>query len=253
MRGISIATVFFAILASPSFASKNFDFSDWSALLKENVRQGVKNGVPLSLINYKAVSKDPRFLKTVLRLVSFKPEFRDDKEKIAFWSNVYNIFAVKTVIDNPDVKSIRDVGSFVRSVWKMDAGKVGKKTYTLDHIEHQILRKLNEPRIHAAIVCASVSCPDLLDEAFTAERLFEQLDKQWIAFLSNDKKGLNATTGSKTIYLSKIFDWFENDFDAKGGIRKFASQYVPPDIAKKLMDKKNSIEFMDYDWSLNAK
>ena len=105
-------------------------------------------------------------------------------------------------------------------------GVVAGKKRTLNEIEHEILRKMGEPRIHVAIVCASVSCPDLRAEAYTVEKLDSQLDDQLTLFLANPKKGLHIDKKGY-LYMSSIFKWFAEDFETKGGVRKFLAPYAP--------------------------
>ena len=130
-------------------------------------------------------------------------------------------------------------------------GVVGGKETTLHVIEHEILRKMGDPRIHAAIVCASVSCPDLRQEAFTAENLDVQLDDQLKQFLANPGKGLKIDRVDKRISLSRIFDWFEEDFEPKGGVLKFIARYVPEKDREWIA--KGSVSYLDYNWDLNKK
>ena len=115
---------------------------------------------------------------------------------------------------------------------------------TLDEIEHQILRPMGEPRIHFAIVCASLSCPDLRREAFTAERLDAQLQEQTQAFLDNVSKGLQLA-GTR-VEVSQIFDWFEEDFDSAGGVEAFVRRY------RELPDQIRLRADIPYNWNLNA-
>ena len=142
------------------------------------------------------------------------------------------------------MESIKDVGSLFRPVWGKTAGIIGGKEVSLDDIENDIIRPMGEPRIHLAIVCASVSCPDLLTEPYMAEKLNSQLDGQARIFLHNDKKGLRI--GKKTIHISKIFDWFEKDFTNAGGVETFIRNYHP-DLPDLDIDAD-----IDYDWSVNG-
>ena len=176
------------------------------------------------------------------------------EEKLAFWINVYNVFAVKIVADNYPVKSIKDVGGLFKSVWKVKAGIVGGREYTLHEIEHEILRKMEEPRIHAAIVCASISCPNLSIETFIPERINEQLDIQMKGFLANPKKGMRVETSGalKRLFLSPIFDWFKEDFESRGGVLKFIEPYVDPKHRQVFTNSSLSILYMDYNWSING-
>jgi len=249
VQGAVILSWFICLI--PSAAA--FDFSGWDALVKKHVKATTIDGVALNAIAYKDMKGDPQFKKVVdgLKTVSLN-DLKARDEKLAFWINVYNILAAKVVIDNYPVKSIKDVGSIFKSVWKRTAGMVAGKERTLNDVEHEILRKMGDPRIHVAIVCASVSCPDIRKEAYTAGRLDEQLDDQMRKFLENRGKGLKIDARKKRIYLSSIFNWFEEDFDSKGGVVAFISQYVSPSRKKSLAEFGNNIKYLDYNWDLNA-
>ncbi|MEE9258255.1 MAG: DUF547 domain-containing protein [Nitrospinaceae bacterium] len=245
------AGLVFPVLFAVSQAQA-FDFPGWDALLKKYAAPAVIDGVRLNGLDYRQLKSDPEFPKLVDGLKSVSPgDLKSVHDKLSFWINVYNILAVKTVLDNYPVDSIKDVGSIFKSVWKRDAGVVAGKMRTLHEIEHEILRKMGEPRIHVAIVCASVSCPDLPPDAFAAQRLDDQLDTQMKAFLENQGKGMRVDREKKKIYLSSIFDWFEDDFEPKGGVREFISRYVSPEHKKLLGDPKVKISYLDYNWKVN--
>jgi hypothetical protein len=159
--------------------------------------------------------------------------------------------AAKMVLDHYPVKSIKDAGSFFTAVWKKEVGVVAGKMRTLNEIEHEILRKMNEPRIHVAIVCASVSCPDLRAEAYTVDKLDSQLDDQLKLFLVNEEKGLRIDKKKGRIYLSSIFKWFKEDFESKGGVRNYLASYAPEEDKASLKNHKLSVHYLDYDWELN--
>ncbi|MGR9037784.1 MAG: DUF547 domain-containing protein, partial [Gammaproteobacteria bacterium] len=156
----------------------------------------------------------------------------------------YNILALKTVIDHWPVDSIKDAGSLLSPVWGKPAGSIDGKTVSLDDIENNILRPMGEPRIHFAIVCASVSCPDLRSTPYTASTLNAQLDEQVHEFLANADKGLRI--GKTSIRVSKIFDWFEKDFKTVGGVEAFIRRYRSdlPQLPFKAD--------IDYDWDVNG-
>ena len=156
------------------------------------------------------------------------------------------------VQDNYPVKSIKDAGSFFSPVWKKTAGVVGGKDITLDDIEHGILRKMGEPRIHIAIVCASVSCPDLRTEVYTEKKLNAQLDDQMKGLLANSGKGLQIDRQKGKIYISSIFKWFKEDFESRGGVVTFITPYSPERDRKYLQGKNYKVAYLDYDWDLNA-
>jgi len=236
----------------PAAASAQ-DFAAWDGLLKQYVAPATRDGVALHAVAYERLAADPAFPQMVKSLEKTDPDgLRSREEKLSFWINVYNILAVQMIVEHRPVASIRDIGSLLRPVWKRPAGRVGSRVRTLHEIEHEILREMGDPRIHAAIVCASVSCPDLRLEVFEAGRLNEQLDDQMTAFLANPGKGLRWDAGKKRLHLSAIFDWFEDDFDAQGGVLSFVSRYAPPPVREALKDAKVRVSFLDYNWKVNA-
>ncbi len=233
--------------------AQSYDFSDWDVLLKKCVAPGTIDGVRLNTVNYEKLKTDPAFSRLIEGLKSFSPaRLKTHEDRLAFWINVYNVFAVKMVTDNYPLESIKDVGSLFKPVWKRNAGMVGGKEYTLHEIEHEILRKMGEPRIHVAIVCASVSCPDLATDVYKAERLSEQLDAQMKGFLANPGKGMRVDTGGKKVFLSKIFDWFENDFESRGGVLKFIRPYVSAKDGQAVGNFGLHISYMNYNWRVNG-
>ena len=232
-----------------------FDFSEWDVLLEKHVKSDLIDGISLNTVAYGKLRLDPVFHQLESKLRLFSPtKLRTHQEKLAFWINVYNIFAVKIVTDNYPLKSIKNIGGLFKSVWKIKAGTVGGEKYTLDEIEHGILRKMGDPRIHTAIVCASVSCPDLSKKAYKSEKLSEQLDMQMSDFLANPNKGMRVENNqqSKRILLSPIFDWFAEDFKSSGGVRKFIKSYVPTRYRQALENTDYPISYINYNWSINA-
>ena len=232
--------------------SEAFDFSDWDALVKKYVTPKALEGVRLNAVNYASLKKDPVFSGLITRLESYSPASLESREStLSFWINVYNILAAKMITDHYPIESIKDVGSFFKSVWKRAAGTVGGKERTLNDIEHEILRKMNEPRIHVAIVCASVSCPDLRREAYSAGKLNEQLDDQMEKFLRSREKGMKLDERKNRVYLSAIFKWFAEDFESRGGVLKYIGQYVTAEERKVLNNSKIKISYLYYNWKIN--
>lgn len=222
----------------------------FQGLLEKHLSRATKDGIELNAIDYKGVRADTRYGEMTERLEAFSPgDLGDGTEKLAFWINAYNFLAIKIVADHYPLKSIRDLGSFFRPVWKMDAGTIGGREYSLDEIEHGILRKqFVEPRIHFAIVCASLSCPDIRKDVYLAPELEEQLDGQTRTFLSNPTKGMRLDAASKKALLSMIFSWFGDDFEKSGGVWQFLKRYRPglgP-------GKDYAIEYLPYNWDLNS-
>jgi len=236
--------LFSMLLAVDSFA-KEPDWSAYASVLSKYVQPGVKNDIELMVIDYQGIKGDPLFQQVIDGIEAFSPrQLVDKNEKLAFYINIYNIYAIKMVVDHLPLKSIKDVGSFFSPVWKKNIGQIEGKAISLDEIEHAILRNMGEPRIHMAIVCASVSCPDLRNEPYTAARLDEQLDDQAIAFLNHSGKGVKVT--GNDLYISKIFDWFEKDFKADGGVKSFILKY-----RKDLHPSVRVNSYLTYDWNLN--
>jgi hypothetical protein len=231
-------------------------FSAWSAYAQEpdwtsyqtvlkHVKPGSKNNVSLMLVDYSAIKNNGSLDKAYRDLAAFKLErLTSREEKLAFYINAYNILAMKIVADHWPTESIKDIGSLFSPVWDKPAGELGGKTVTLGEVEHSILRPMGEPRIHLAIVCASVSCPDLRNEPYLAARLDEQLAEQTRRFLNNTGKGLRVE--ENTMHVSKIFDWFEDDFKSQGGISAFIKRYKTglPELILKTS--------LPYDWAVNG-
>jgi len=153
------------------------------------------------------------------------------------------------VLRHYPVKSIKDIGSkvqipFVNSCWDIAFIPIRDKRMTLNEIEHQILRKkFKEPRIHFAIVCASVSCPRLRNEAYMANTLNQQLDNQARTFINDSSR--NQIQANK-IKISKIFSWFKGDFTRNQPFLNYLNQYSSVKI-----NSNAKISYLDYNWNLN--
>jgi len=190
-------------------------------------------------------------------LAEVRPEQFDQwqrKHQMAFLINAYNAFTVKLVVTRYPVKTIRHIGTIFKSVWKKEFfSLLDGKIQSLHAIEHEYLRPIyKDPRIHAAINCASASCPKLQPLAFQGDKLEGQLESAFKEFLSDEK--LNRYESAKeTVYLSEIFEWFANDFTPRYGGYLNAISALGPPAAKQTIEKSNNlkVEFIDYDWSLN--
>ena len=245
---ISLALILLSVVPVAAF-----DFSDWDALIKKYVSLKKVDGVMINAVNYKNLKSDEKFKKLISKLNSARENsLKTRDEKLAFWINTYNILATKMVADRFPIKSIKDAGSIFSPVWKKIAGHVAGQERTLNEIEHEILRKMDEPRIHVAIVCASVSCPDLRLEVFKAGSLNEQLNDQMKQFLQSPEKGMRIDKSSNRVYLSLIFKWFKEDFESRGGVLKFISNYVSPEVIKELVDSRIDVSYLDYNWGING-
>ena len=230
-----------------------FDFTDWDGLIIKYVTPRELNGISFHAFDYERLKADPVFSNLVSRLNSFPLDNLQSRDaKLTFWINVYNILAVKMIADNFPIESIKDVGNFFSPVWKRPAGKVAGKERTLNGIEHEILRKMDEPRIHVAIVCASISCPDIRLESYTVAKLSDQLDDQMKMFLSSQEKGMRLDEKKNRVYLSRIFKWFAEDFESRGGVLNFIAQYVNPEERKAINKSQIKISYLDYNWKING-
>jgi hypothetical protein len=216
----------------------------WTLLLKKNVQV---NG----LVDYKGFVKDKDELDAYAQLLADHPPSSQwtEEEQIAYWINAYNVFTVKLIVDHYPVKSIKDLNPTlaiptVRSIWTKEWFQIGEEDYSLDRIEHKELRRnFEEPRIHFAINCASISCPVLRREAYEPDRLDDQLDKQARLFI-NDKT--RNDTDSRNPRVSKIFSWFMGDFTKEQSIVDYLNQYAEPKL-----DAQVRLRFLEYNWDLN--
>ena len=207
-----------------------------------------------TVVDYAGLREEPRWRQLVVALgTSDRAALRTREQKLAFWINAYNIFAIDLVVQGDPPQSIKDLGNFLWPVWKRDAGEIAGRRYSLDEIEHEILRKMGEPRIHAAIVCASTSCPSLRRVPFSADAIDSQLDEVFRGFVADTRKGVRIDAPQRTLFLSSIFDWFAKDFESVGGVLPFVRRHLSDSRAAELRTLGDGveIEYLDYDWSLN--
>lgn len=238
-------------LAFPAAAN---DLALYARLLERHTRE--VDDLARVRVDYPVISTSPDWRRLVESLAAADPAaLRTREQQLAFWINAYNILAIDLVAQHYPIASIRDVGSLLRPVWKRPAGRVGGRTVTLDEIEHEIVRPLGDPRTHVVVICASTSCPALPREPLTAERLDEQLDAAMRRWMADPGKGLRIDRAANIITLSKIFDWFEEDFaKASGDVLSFVVRYAPEADRDWLNTHgtKARLEYFDYDWAVNA-
>ena len=139
-----------------------------------------------------------------------EPEGLSRNEQLAFYINLYNAATLQLIVDNYPVESIKDIGSFFSSPWKLKVVKLSGEMVTLDHIEHDIVRpRFKDNRVHFVLNCSAISCPPLLPAPFEAETVDAQLEQATIAFIND---GENNYLDGKTLYVSKLFSWYSEDF-----------------------------------------
>ncbi len=257
----SVATGLLQSAGAQAPSDLDTGYAAWDALLKKHVRWLPDN--KQSRVDYKGFLSDRAALKKVLTEWSrvsdaaFAAFGRD--QQMAFLINAYNGFTVELILGKyPDLKSIKDLGSLVQSPWKKKFFSLLGEERHLDWIEHEQLRpRYADPRVHAAVNCASIGCPALRPEAFTAARLEAQLDDGMLRFMSDRSRNRYANRKAE---ISAIFKWFREDFEKghKGYRRvddllaRYADQLADaPADREKLKAGSVTISHLDYDWSLN--
>ncbi len=262
------------LLAAAGAAHAQFDHGhkSWDALLKKHVV--VVQGGKISLARYAGFKQDEAALKGYTDSLSkvTDAEFKafSRPQQMAFLINAYNAWTVQLILTKyPDLKSIKDLGGTFSSPWKQKFFKLlGQDSY-LDAIEHEMLRKkgvYDEPRVHFAVNCASIGCPALREEAFTADKLDAQLEEQAVRFLS-DRSRNRYNAQREALEVAKIFDWFKEDWQS--GYKGIGKDQAPvtsreqyfgkyaklladkPEEQKAIAEGKAGIRFLDYDWNLN--
>lgn len=232
---------FVAVSASPAKADDRFH-RPFDKLLKANVIDGH--------VNYPAFVADAGFAQYLKKLGETDAQDLPSRaERLAFWINAYNAFAIKGILDGGSPSSFFGrIGYFTGATYT-----VANREINLYDIEHVQLIPLGEPRVHFAINCASVSCPPLRSESYSPATLAQQLDVAATAFI-NDAARNTFDTGAKVARVSKIFDWYDDEFGADpAGILNYIAGYVSdPKLADDLRSGQWTIEFLDYDWSLNG-
>ena len=218
------------------------DHEIWNDLVKRHVRE---NGE----VDYKGFLNSKESLQVYLDILSHNPPSNNwtKNEKLAYWINAYNAFTIKLIIDHYPLKSIKDIAGnlvMINSPWDLKFFRIGGVDFDLNTIEHEILRKqFDEPRIHFAINCASISCPNLRNEAFISENLETQLEEQAALFINDASKNV---VHDNRLELSSIFDWFKSDFTNHSSLVEFISTYSLEPIQKNA-----TISYLEYNWNLN--
>ena len=200
------------------------------------------------IVDYKSLKENEAKLDSYISyLEKTSPEksWSENKQK-AFWINAYNAYTVKLILENYPLKSIMNIKKKGKDAWNIPFAKVGNKTYTLNHIEHEILRKnFNDPRIHVGVNCASGSCPQLGNFAFTEQNYETKTNKLMKKFINDTSRN---KISKKKVQISSIFDWFKGDFTKNGSVIDYLNKYSDIKISSKA-----KISYLKYDWTLNGK
>jgi Protein of unknown function, DUF547 len=238
----------------------------WTTLLKKHVV--LVDGGKASQVRYAGMATDRAALKAYLDSLSAVSQASFDgwtkPQQMAFLINAYNAYTVELILTRyPKLESIKDLGSLLQSPWKPKTISLLGNKVSLDNIEHDMLRargRFDDPRVHFAVNCASIGCPALREEAFVADRLEAQLEEQSMRFMSDRTRNRYSPQSGK-LEVSKIFDWFGEDFRLghKGvtSLNAFLARYAvqladAPADREAVRGQKLSITFLDYDWKLNG-
>ena len=265
-----VSGIAIGLAAAPSLvAGQAFDHSGWDAAVSKFV---TADGVRYADLKRGRVGLDS-YVDLLAGVDSAAFDSWSRAERIAYLINAYNSLVVRQVIDNHPIRrrilNLRGLFRPKDSVWQISGffdgirHRVAGRDITLDDIEHRWLRdKLDEPRIHFALVCAAVSCPPFRREAYLAERLDEQLDDQARQFF-NDPMRNTFDMESGEVRLSAILGWFGDDFErfapatgftgdaAQRGSLAFAARFLPAETAAWLRAGDYTVQHLDYDWTLN--
>jgi len=236
---------------TPSLAGPAFDHSTFDQLLRAHVVNG--------LVDYDVFENSADFQRYLGALATAKPASLARAEQLAFWINAYNAYTIALMNQHHERKSIRNINKTfglisIKGPWTERMARVGGETYALLYIENEIIRKqYNDPRIHFAIVCASMGCPPLRSEAFTGGKLEQQLDDQARAFLLKSPTKNRVDIAKRTVFASPILDWYRDDFGgSETAVGKFIAQYYPAGPERDLLLSGDfTLKDTDYDWSIN--
>lgn len=266
LKALLLGSALLATSFATSFSAQAQNMHEgWNALLNNHV-VAINHGHSTE-VDYAAIKAKHSELKSYLDSLSAVTQNEFDTwekpKQLAFLINAYNAFTVELILTKyPNLKSIKDLGSFFSSPWSKEFVPLLGKTRSLDDIEHGLIRgsrKYNDPRIHFAVNCASIGCPALREEAYTATDLESQLQAQTVRFLSDTTRNIAQ---DNTLSVSSIFKWYGEDFEKgfKGAntLQQFFLQYpkalkLIPAQQKALKNNNMKVKFLDYNWDLNAR
>lgn len=265
MRGAAgVALVVLLSAAGPAACAQDLpDHAAFTAVLQRVVRG--------PLVHYAALAREPEGLDAYLAALagtdSAALAAAPRAARLAFWINAYNACTVKLVIEHYPIRPAAFPRALVRALQGVPANSIRQipETFTrafcdvagaprsLDGIEHEIIRPMDEPRIHFAVNCAARSCPVLAPEAYEAARLDAQLDAAVRRFVENPEHyQLERRANGAVLRLNKVLDWYQQDFGDEAGVVAFLLPYLPPEDAAYIRDHGPvRVEYAAYDWTLN--
>ncbi len=256
MLRLAVLLTGLALGSAGSAATPAPDHGLLTALLSAHVRDG--------LVDYAALKSDARLGRYLAQLAATDPaKLPDESHRLAFWLNAYNAYTLQLIVERQPRKSINEVGTgglvlgsvLKTTAWDIRFARVGGRDYTLNEIEHEIIRaRFKDARAHFALNCASGSCPILRPEAYEAGKLDQQLDDQGRLFLQDASKN-RFDLAARTAHLSSIFKWYGQDFgEGDQAALLAAAQYAAPEVRAAIEADPAAwkVRYLAYDWSLNS-
>ena len=200
-----------------------------------------KTNVKAGMVDYNGIKKDPKMLNDLAAAIGKQPALKGDDQK-AFLINAYNILVIKNVVEFMPLKGPLAVEDFFTA---QKFTVQGKKTSLNDLEKKMLTANFPDPRLHFALVCAAMGCPQLASFAFSADGLDDQLERQTTTAL-NSTGFIRVDAKTKQLQLSQIFDWYQADFGGKDQLMSYVSKYF-----KEPYDRSKGVVFYEYDWNLN--
>ena len=245
----SVLLIWMLLWLIPGVSAGTFDHSKFDQALKKYVDDK-------GLVDYNSIAEDSGFSEYVQSLQTARVEEFSRDGQLAFWINGYNAVTIDKVIKKKPKKSVRE--TFIPGVWtatKFFTSRehiVAGKRLSQDDIEHEILRKqFKDPRIHFAIICASMGCPPLPRLAYTEGNVQTRLEEETRKYL-NSPRGTRIDRAENTLHVSKLFDWFATDFIQKSGSTlAFMQPYLHEEV-RIFLERDPVISYLEYNWALNA-
>jgi hypothetical protein len=240
--------------AHDASSTTTIDHSGWGRFLETYLVTDPPSGV--NLVRYGEVTaEDRRMLETYLEALQAVQVTRLNRaEQKAYWINFYNALTIKVILDHYPVESITDIdispGLFSNGPWKAKLVVVEGEKISLDDIEHRILRPIwQDNRVHYAVNCASIGCPNLQPEPFTVENTEQLLEKGAREYIRHPRGA--RFVDDDHLVLSSIYDWFQVDFGgSERGVLRHLSRYADPAVSERLVRFDGDIDY-EYDWELN--
>lgn len=246
MKIYRLAIFVFMLLAfaacenTTDLVKEEFTHDEWTMVLKENVDS-------LGFVDYVDISRDTNYVKYLRKIVVADTSEMNEKEKLAFFLNAYNAFTIKNVIDKWEIMSPKDAEHF----FEEEKFTIADNNFSLNTIEKDVLVPINNTLIYFGLVTASQSSPPLMKEAFTADKVYEQLSNNGKHFLSMENKN-KLDKANNTLYLSQIFNWHKTAFEKEyGSVMLAALKFLDEDAKEYIAQNDVEIEYMDYNWNLN--